>query len=692
MAGWYDTDWKYRKAIVVRRAEAAHANLRDFPLLVSVKDEDLKRHVSQSSAEDVLFWWHGGETKLDHAIEKWDARTGELRAWVRIPVLSHEAGTVMYIYYGNASCPAQESRQGVWDSHTRMVYGPGDLGGPAKSVDAITKEITVEAWINSETHGAEGVQALVSKWAPLATFDTFEAYDAGETSGLDTTGFLGAVFDGRYVYFVPQHDRKRRHGKALRYDTHGKFDDPASWTGYDAERTSGLDTRGYYGAVFDGRYVYFVPRTDGVSHHSRMLRYDTLGDFTDGRSWHGCDIGLPVSHQSGAFDGRYVYLSPGYRQSEKRHRDSGEIVRYDTKRSFDDKESYVVYDAAGTSGVDTKNFDGAVYDGRYVYFVPLSNKCVLRYDTQGEFTDKANWVGYDTGYLGMRMCVGGVFDGKYVYFAPYGDNPVVVRYDVGKAFTKKGSWSTFEIARAEGLGTRGFDGAAFDGRYVYFVPFYDGGKDFHGTVLRYDTQSDFQAPESWRAFDAGNTDGLVTKGYNGAAFDGRYVYLAPWHDGKEYPPKIEGHGRVLRYDTVGENGSFSLRYADCGHNGGLCAAVPGSRFIVNTDHGAVSIAANRALEPGAHHLAGVYDGRTLRLFIDGRLAGEREASGSIQTNAVPVAIGRIADGTGMFKGDVRHVRIADVARSEDWIATGYRNLSAPADIFRVGDEEERGGE
>ena len=29
-----------------------------------------------------------------------------------------------------------------------------------------------------------------------------------------------------------------------------------------------------------------------------------------------------------------------------------------------------------------------------------------------------------------------------------------------------------------------------DGRYVYFVPFHDG-TDFHGRVLRYDTQGDF---------------------------------------------------------------------------------------------------------------------------------------------------------------------------------------------------------
>ena len=689
MTEWNDAGWRYRREIVVRRAKETSADLRDFPVLVIVKDEDLKNHVSQSGAADVLFVQADGGGKLDHEIGMWDSETGELAAWVRLPVLSSAANTVIFLYYGNPSCEALESEGHVWDSHTKMVLRARDPGGRVRAVDAISREITVEAWISSETRGAEGVQALVSKWAPLATFDTFEAYDAGNTSGLDTTGFLGAVFDGRYVYFVPQHDKKRRHGKVLRYDTHGTFRDPASWAGHNAERTSGLDTRGYYGGAFDGRYVHLVARTDGKQHHTRMLRYDTHGAFADGASWKGYDIGLPVSHQSCAFDGRYVYLAPGYRQTDKGHPTSGEVIRYDTRRTFDDKGSYVIHDVAGTSGLATTNFDGAVFDGRYVYFVPLSNKCPLRYDTRGGFSDKASWTAFDAGYLGMRMCVGGVYDGRYVYYAPYGDNPVVVRYDVDKEFTEKESWSAYTVAHTGGLQTTGFDGAAFDGRYVYFVPFWDMAKDFHGTALRYDTQAEFLAPDSWRAFDAGSTDGLATRGYNGGAFDGRYVYFAPWHDGKEYPPKIEGHGRMLRYDTVGENGSFSLRYADSGHNGGLCAALPGPRFIVNTNHGAVSVAVNRIMEPGMHHLAGVYDGETIRLFVDGKLAGERQASGAIQTNAVPIVVGRIADRTGVFKGKIRHARISDTARSAARIATEYRNLRAPSAFCSVGREEER---
>src|SRR5438128_874404 len=101
----------------------------------------------------------------------------------------------------------------------------------------IADAITVEAWVNAREPRAEIMQSIVAKWSSLSSFNTFEAYDAGNTSGLATRGFLGAVFDGRYVYFVPEFETDNSHGRVLRYDTHGGFKDPMSWTGYDAGQT-----------------------------------------------------------------------------------------------------------------------------------------------------------------------------------------------------------------------------------------------------------------------------------------------------------------------------------------------------------------------------------------------------------------------------------------------------------------------
>jgi hypothetical protein len=142
-------------------------------------------------------------------------------------------------------------------------------------------------------------------------------------------------------------------------------------------------------------------------------------------------------------------------------------------------------------------------------------------------------------------------------------------------------------------------------------------------------------------------------------------------------------GRVLRYDTIGRQGAFSLRYCDLGHNGGLCAALPGARFLVNTDRGPISVAANRRPEPGRHHLAGVYDGRMIRLYLDGELVNEQPASGAIINNEEDVAIGRILHGLGQFNGQIEEVRISAAARSADWLRTQYHNLSDPGGFCRL---------
>ena len=122
---------------------------------------------------------------------------------------------------------------------------------------------------------------------------SWASYNAENTYGLTTKGYCGGVYDGRYVYFVPYHDGTAYHGRVLRYDTHGVFTNQAHWAVYNAELTGGAvpDKKGYVGGVFDGRYVYFVPHSDGSAFHGRVLRYDTQGGFTDSQSWSAYDAG-----------------------------------------------------------------------------------------------------------------------------------------------------------------------------------------------------------------------------------------------------------------------------------------------------------------------------------------------------------------------------------------------------------------
>ena len=56
-------------------------------------------------------------------MESYNPATGQFTAWVRIPVLSHSADTVLYLNYGNGGVTvSQENRAGVWDSSYKGVY------------------------------------------------------------------------------------------------------------------------------------------------------------------------------------------------------------------------------------------------------------------------------------------------------------------------------------------------------------------------------------------------------------------------------------------------------------------------------------------------------------------------------------------------------------------------------------------
>jgi hypothetical protein len=390
----------------------------------------------------------------------------------------------------------------------------------------------------------------------LSQAGAFSAYPATNVGGLNTMGYAGAVFDGRYIYFVPYQDGASAHGRVLRYDTHGDYNRGTSWSAYDASGTGPGGAMGYTGGVFDGRYVYFSPQT--ITPPGPVLRYDTLSNFTNSVSWAAYNAanteGLACQGTQGAiFDGRFVYFVPHYNGIGIGW--GGVVLRYDTRTSFTNAASWQAHNATNTSGLPTQGYSSGVFDGRYVYFAPTvngvspnGNGCVLRYDTQNDFHNSSSWLAYDASSTdGQRATIfkGAVFDGRYVFFVPYlnGGNCVVLRYDTQSPFTNGAAWAAWNATNTSGLQTEGYDGAVFDGRFITFVPYHTSGSLFHGVVLSYDTYAPFAAASSWHAFDAGGTGGLATQGYVGAVSDGRYVYFAPSRNTNSFS------GNVLRFDA-----------------------------------------------------------------------------------------------------------------------------------------------
>jgi len=94
----------------------------------------------------------------------------------------------------------------------------------------------------------------------------------------------------------------------------------------------------------------------------------------------------------------------------------------------------------------------------------------------------------------------------------------------------------------------------------------------------------------------------------------------------------------------------------------------------NADNGATTIPTNKWT-----FACGNYDQSAIRLYVNGIPDGTPTSlTGSIDTNATPLSIGRSSFNYDYFKGRIDEVEISNIARSSDWIKTEYNNQANPA--------------
>lgn len=128
--------WSYRKKITIDHTKvgATTEDQTNFPVLISLTGLSN----INTNGTDIRFTTSDGGTSLAREIESYVPGTGTLTAWVKIPLLSHTADTVIYMYYGNSSAtePAADSTYGknnVWDSNFKGVWHLNDPTNPTDS-------------------------------------------------------------------------------------------------------------------------------------------------------------------------------------------------------------------------------------------------------------------------------------------------------------------------------------------------------------------------------------------------------------------------------------------------------------------------------------------------------------------------------------------------------------------------------
>lgn len=238
----------------------------------------------------------------------------------------------------------------------------------------------------------------------------------------------------------------------------------------------------------------------------------------------------------------------------------------------------------GPASPYAEGFLGAIPVKNKLYFIPsftiatdgvtqTSNPVFFVWDPAlGDFADSAAWSQINNGPTAgggtnkvpsIDWCGWGsaCTDGNYVYFGSSADyksgsppHGTQVRYDTRLPFTSASSWEAITLhtgAHMLDTGCRGFQGIAFDGKYIWLAPS-DNSQDNTAKVARFDTtKTDFSANSDlgWEFYDI-TTPGFFTNCTNSRGFNGmfyandRWMVFVPWQDHSQVR-----HGWVTAVDT-----------------------------------------------------------------------------------------------------------------------------------------------
>jgi hypothetical protein len=252
---------------------------------------------------------------------------------------------------------------------------------------------------------ANGVIVAYQTAQPFADAAAWESFDLQSVApdGGSARAFIGALWDGQRVILAPNgaalgavHDPTKALGAGWVFETSeapavgGAILDGAAYapgrmpsrvlmrsaSGWTNILPAALQAGVHVGTVSDGRRLVFVP-TRYADYAAVALELDPLANVAGTDAWRTFDMlqldDAAIHYSGGAFDGRYVYFVPTAYDG---------LARVDRAGAFADAAAWTLYHLAGVLDGATKSFAGAVFDGKYVYFVPVDHQTVLRFDAR----------------------------------------------------------------------------------------------------------------------------------------------------------------------------------------------------------------------------------------------------------------------------------------------------------------------
>ena len=139
----FTLEYKYRMPITISSSmsgSSCSGNLSSFPVLINITNNNLRTtgnggHVENSNGYDIIFRDSNGN-KLSYEMEEYNASSGNVIAWVKIPSLSTGSSATIYLHYGsNGNTTSREDKSGLWGSSYAGVW---HLKENSTSTDGVT--------------------------------------------------------------------------------------------------------------------------------------------------------------------------------------------------------------------------------------------------------------------------------------------------------------------------------------------------------------------------------------------------------------------------------------------------------------------------------------------------------------------------------------------------------------------------
>lgn len=187
----------FRKEIEIQSSKVAGSSSHtDFPVLISFTDSDIRStgnggNVESTDGYDIRFTADDGTTELSYQLNSYDASTGELIAWVKVPSLSGSSNTSIYMYYGNDAVSTDGSSTDVWHSAFKGVWHlDEDLPSSNNIYDATANGIDGEK--RGSTHASDHKAGKIGMAYDLDGSNDYYEMDTDLNTWLGGTGTVSA--------------------------------------------------------------------------------------------------------------------------------------------------------------------------------------------------------------------------------------------------------------------------------------------------------------------------------------------------------------------------------------------------------------------------------------------------------------------------------------------------------------------